>query len=413
MDTVAAEDTSVRPREDGRSVAARASACALLATCGFALVMSARADESDYRVDCPRDTIIAPGRHVDGLYGVVNSSSDTLVRCICIGDERGWPLPPLLCERTSLLPGGVFQLVLRIQVPDTAAAGRNPIRWVTGCGPVGGTCLHDIVVPELLGPGRVEALPTRVLLSWPVRDSTADTAAVWRRVSGGEWQAIGSSFEDPAGDLVFLDTAIEPGATYDYRLGLPVADRQIYRGETRVVLPDLVESASLRMGYGVADLSWAITVPLDDVVVERRVGGDSWRAIAKVSSEGDSILYRDGDLESGVLYEYRLRIAVDGREYVRGAAGSVSPIPPSLLEMRVAGANPSRAPARLTLVAGDEPGGLELEIFDLFGRRLLRRELGQFEARRVIDLPEIAHPGVYLARVARGNTTRSVRFVVL
>jgi len=79
-----------------------------------------------------------------------------------------------------------------------------------------------------------------VVLSWFAADSSADTVTIERRSNRvGEWQSIGRAFADGDSRLAFEDRSVLAGYHYDYRLGLPVNQRQIYRGEVSIDVPPI------------------------------------------------------------------------------------------------------------------------------------------------------------------------------
>ncbi len=89
--------------------------------------------------------------------------------------------------------------------------------------------------PVLVSVVTAEATPDRVRLVWQTED--VDRPTVHRREAGGEWQHLATLYPDGEYRVAYEDTDITPGATYDYRLGVPIPAGELYLGETRVTVP--------------------------------------------------------------------------------------------------------------------------------------------------------------------------------
>ncbi len=90
-------------------------------------------------------------------------------------------------------------------------------------------------VPTLVSVVTAEARFDRILLVWQTED--IERATVHRREAEGEWRQIASLYPDGQGRVTYEDTDVTPGATYDYRLGVPVPTGEVYMGETHIAVP--------------------------------------------------------------------------------------------------------------------------------------------------------------------------------
>lgn len=83
----------------------------------------------------------------------------------------------------------------------------------------------------------VEADSLHVLLAW-LSAETPLAATVERRREGDAYVAIGQAIAGPDGLIVFDDTAVIPGARYDYRLAVDIGGGRIeYFGQVQVDVP--------------------------------------------------------------------------------------------------------------------------------------------------------------------------------
>ncbi len=125
-----------------------------------------------------------------------------------------------------------------------------------------GRTLDDFVVPVVASLVSAVAQPDRVLLAWQVPGAGV-AARVWRRALGGSWSAIGTAYSGGDGRVTFEDRDVQPGATYDYRLGLVQAGGEIFAGETRVTIPGAPGFAleGARPNPAVSELALAFSLP--------------------------------------------------------------------------------------------------------------------------------------------------------
>ena len=262
---------------------------------------------------CPADTTIRPGRHADLVHGYDNNTTDTLYVCFHIGGQR-WPPFTEVLDRSPVFPGTSVRLLGRIAVPDTAAAGTNLVTWFAGCSiQLIPRCSYAITIPELISTPHAEASATLALVTWTVADSSADTATVYRRDGGGGWTAYGEIHGSVGGELQFTDRTVVPGTSYTYRLGLPFENRQIYRGDVAVNVPDMVSEGSAFVEAGRVQLEWtAIDSAAFAATVFRRASSGQWMRLSSIAATGaGALLYEDRSVTPGESYTYRLGSAAD------------------------------------------------------------------------------------------------------
>lgn len=92
--------------------------------------------------------------------------------------------------------------------------------------------VRDGIVAAAVSLVSAEAAPGAVRLVWAV--SGARAATLERRGAGGAWEPLAVLAADGEGRLAYTDSAVSPGATYEYRLAL--ADGT-YGGLARVEVP--------------------------------------------------------------------------------------------------------------------------------------------------------------------------------
>lgn len=364
---------------------------------------------------CPADTLLRPGRYVDLLHGFTNGT-DHMVSVIYAIEGQRWPPPTSLnWDPWDVPPGQTQEFLVQIRAPDSASAGVNAITWGAGRDP-GFWCSYRITVPELISSVTAEASVSQVRLSWVVADSSADTAVVYRRDSGGMWDARGEVFASVGSALVFEDHDVVPGLGYDYRLGLPVETRQIYRGEVSAAVPDLLSGASAEVAVGRVLVTWiAADSAAYGARVYRRTQAGSWALRDSVRADrGLQLSYEDRSVTPGVAYGYRLGILVAGREFYRGEVAVVAAIAAEELGLERLSGNPASGPlwVAATLGRGDPA---RVELFDAGGRRLRTQALPPEPGRSVVDAAGgmRLRPGLYFARLVQGARHRSLRFAVL
>ncbi len=365
---------------------------------------------------CPANTIIRPGRHADLLHGYDNYTTDTLYVCFHIGGER-WPPFTEVLDYSPVFPGTSVQLLGRLAVPDTAAAGTNVITWFAGCSNrFAPACSYVITIPELISAPHAEASATLARATWTVADSSADTATVYRRSGSGGWASRGEVHGSVGGELQFTDRTVVPGTSYTYRLGFPVENRQIYRGDVAANVPDLVSGGSAHVEAGRVQLQWtAIDSAAFAATVYRRASSGQWVRLSAIAAMGaGELLYEDRSVTPGESYTYRLGVAANDTTFFRGDISAIAAIDADDLSLQVLGANPAVAMSLVAVTLGrSDPA--RLEVMDAAGRLAASQSLPSAPGRYVLNVAGGSNlrAGVYFLRLRQGNRQRLTRVAIL
>jgi hypothetical protein len=86
-----------------------------------------------------------------------------------------------------------------------------------------------------------DADPDRVRLVWSTE--LADEVTIYRRRGDEAWSALARVGADGSHRVRYEDREVVPGATYAYRLGIPMNGGEIFAGETEVTVPAASEFA--------------------------------------------------------------------------------------------------------------------------------------------------------------------------
>ena len=178
--------------------------------------------------------------------------------------------------------------------------------------------------------------------------------------------------------------------------------------------PTLVSLVSASAGPDRVRLVWySATAVLAHV--ERRSDDGAWATLADRTPDGTGhIVYEDTDVVGGRHYDYRLRVALLGREQI---LGEISVDVPSSAELSLAGFLPNPAHGELSLaftLASRAPA--TLSVFDVAGRRRLALDVGSLgPGRHVVPLRDRTSlsSGVYLIHLTQGGRTEIRKAMVL
>jgi hypothetical protein len=163
-------------------------------------------------------------------------------------------------------------------------------------------------------------------------------------------------------------------------------------------------------------LAWAVaaTTPIR-AEVHRSIGeGDGWTVIGSPEASGDRLVFEDRDVTPGARLGYRLVELEESGETVLNEVWVTVPL---RLGLSLAGASPNPAEGDLH-VAFSLPGGgaATLELFDLKGRLLARRDVGALgagEHRVRFDDVGRVRAGIYLVRLVRGDRVLTAKACVI
>jgi hypothetical protein len=177
------------------------------------------------------------------------------------------------------------------------------------------------------------------------------------------------------------------------------------------VLLSLVRSA---VENGVARLTWYSpdnSVP--SATVYRAAATGEWSPIGETIADGSGYLvFEDASVLPGARYGYRVGVFEDGAERMFGETWLDVP---ALARLALDNVAPNPAAGAITIgfsLASSRPAPLEL--FDVSGRRVQRRDVGPMGAGHhsiALDEGGTLPPGIYLLRLSQGSAFASKRIV--
>ncbi len=226
---------------------------------------------------------------------------------------------------------------------------------------------------------------------------------------------------DFAADLLLVETPSAPGSPAAYLVGDGPVDIAVVDGDTPVGIA--LSGLSAVDGRDGVRLAWHATPELGvaGFTVERQAEGDAARVVAADVPVAREVSWTDRSAPCGPRLTWRV--------IARDAAGTaLDEAAVSLvrrcradgpLGIRAIAPNPARGRTRIDF---DSPAraSAALEIVDVTGRRVLRRELGVVErgpgstawdGRDDVGRP--ASPGLYLVRLAVGDASATSRVLML
>jgi hypothetical protein len=179
-------------------------------------------------------------------------------------------------------------------------------------------------------------------------------------------------------------------------------------------VPALAAVASVSAEPGRVRIEWLVTYSGGSPTVYRSAPEGAWQArgLGEIDGAG-RLVFVDRDVEPGATYSYRLGFPSSAGEIY---TGQVSVTVPTDAVLALAGARPNPAVDGL-VAAFSLPDGAPatLEVFDLAGRRQLRRAVGSlgsgFHLFRLAESRRLA-PGVYWMRLTRAGESRMAKAVV-
>jgi hypothetical protein len=259
-------------------------------------------------------------------------------------------------------------------------------------------------------------------VAWSLSEPAPDSWwAVLRAPEGGEFEPVGRV--KAAGSntqLAFFDDAIHPGPLR-YRIRRESVDRRYEWRSPEVTwvfdpTPALVSLQSAAAEPGRVRLVWAgHGAGALEATVQRREAASAWEPHgAAVPEGGDRLSYVDTSVEPGRRYGYRLAYQDESSEQFTAETWVEVPLAPELA-LEGLRPNPSLGPTRVafTLPAA---GDARIEVLDVAGRRVARRDVGPLAAgRHVVELAEARSlaPGVYVIRLSFAGRTLQARGVVM
>ena len=152
----------------------------------------------------------------------------------------------------------------------------------------------------------------RVRLAWMSDEHRAFIATAYRRAAGASWESRATLTPDGEGQLTFEDRNVEPGARYDYRLGVAEGGTERFYGAISVLIPRAsgfrLEGARPNPSAGVLTVAFALpddapaTLELLDVS-GRRIAG---RAVGMLGPGEHTLRLAERGVVPAGLYFTRL-----------------------------------------------------------------------------------------------------------
>lgn len=163
-------------------------------------------------------------------------------------------------------------------------------------------------------------------------------------------------------------------------------------------------------------LAWTVAsmTPIRAEIHRSTGGSDGWSVIGNPEASGDRLVFEDRDVTPGARLGYRLVALEESGETVLSEVWVTVPL---RVGLSLAGASPNPAEGDLH-VAFSLPaeGAATLELFDLKGRLLARREVGALgagEHRVRFDDAGRVRAGIYLVRLVRGDRVLTAKACVI
>jgi hypothetical protein len=149
--------------------------------------------------------------------------------------------------------------------------------------------------------------------------------------------------------------------------------------------------------------------------VYRQSAGSPWSALAQIPPDGTGMFrFEDRAVQPGERYGYRLGVRQAGAEEFYAETWVTVPA-----HWRLALAPPAPNPAASRLAIAftlPSAGPALLEVLDIGGRRVAKREVGALGAgQHVLTFSEAAgwRPGIYLVRLAQGGQALTTRVSIV
>lgn len=282
---------------------------------GYRLKVDNNGFESDYSpvVEVP---LLAPGM-VDDLDAAALSETEVQLTWTDVDGETGYRIERSLdgsAWNTAasvdageeaftdrfLQPGTVYyyRIVAFNDIADASASSMEEVA----------TPIDPPDTPVILSADAVGA--TRVVITWDDVDSETGYTVERAAPAGGAetWVALASL---PAGSTSYTDNSAQPEQDYLYRIvaenlgGTTASENSSTISTPALMIPGALEQVSFTVSSSQATLEWSQAVDVDQILVYRRLSGESqWTLLDTLS--GDATSYTDNQVEIGNTYEYAL-----------------------------------------------------------------------------------------------------------
>ncbi len=212
-------------------------------------------------------------------------------------------------------------------------------------------------------------------------------------------------------DIAWIDERAGSPAVY-WRRGTVCTSGGLCDDEPTPTLASLVES---RVVDGAVRLRWLVSGGVDQVAVYRMREGEAWAKLEDRWPDGMGYVdLRDASVESGSRYAYRIGLQSKGSEAFTEEVWVE--IPSLVFSLEGVRPNPAPGGALIVRFALPTPAAATLELFDVGGRQLLRRDVGalgvgwhQVDVRPGGPLT----PGVYVIRLTQAGKSASAKAAVI
>jgi fibronectin type 3 domain-containing protein len=199
------------------------------------------------------------------------------------------------------------------------------------------------------GLSAVASAGTQVALSWSAVNAGVSSFLVERKTVGGPYSQIA----DIVGTTTFLDSALDPGGQYSYRVrATNPAGTSPYSSEGTVTLPTPPLPPSnaqvVRFTSTEADLSWQDNATNEDGYTIFRKDGTAGTFALVATLPAGATSYNDTGLTPGILHEYHV-YAFNVAGYSDDSGTTITTVPAG---------NAPGAPTDLTAAVGPDQVGL-------------------------------------------------------
>jgi hypothetical protein len=171
----------------------------------------------------------APTSSIPGVAGdtaivtwiVRNPTSSARDYTCFVAIGRSWPNVEQAFAMPAVGPGASDTVMIRVPVPDSAAAGSIALRLRVGRP---GVAPHDsasvilVIPPTVASSPQVEAYSDGVQLTWQTTLAAGTRADVWVSRGDGPWSDVAAITVDGSGRCTYSDPAAQPGTSSRYRL---------------------------------------------------------------------------------------------------------------------------------------------------------------------------------------------------
>jgi hypothetical protein len=240
-------------------------------------------------------------------------------------------------------------------------------------------------------------------------------AVDWNPNVEGDYRSLpdgSGSFSGAVGAIFVSGNSLTIGGEFTSVGGWPSVG--VAQFTVDLATPTLISLAGASAEVGRVAIEWYSNGTVDRAVVDRRTNTSDWSRVGTVTADGRGMIgYLDTNVIAGARYGYRLGVVTGG---VETWLGEVWVDVPRAATFALAGARPNPAIAGLNVAFSlPDAAPARIELFDLLGRRVLRRDVGGLGlGNHLVDLatgrkPE---PGVYLLRLTRGSQSASRQVIV-